>query len=54
MINSEIVELTEEQLDALMQSNFNSPYEDDVDTELHSDVYGDDYADAILADIWLI
>ena len=51
MINSEIVELTEEQLDALMQSNFNSPYEDDVDTELHSDCYGDDYANEVINSI---
>ena len=51
MINSDIVELTEEQLDSLMQSNFNSPYEDDIDAELHSDCYGDDYADAMMMSI---
>ena len=46
-----IVELTDADIDALMQSNFNSPYEDDVTTELHADCYGDDYANAILADL---
>jgi hypothetical protein len=43
--------LTEEQLDSLMQSNFNSPYEDDIDTELYYDCYGDDYATEVINSI---
>ena len=46
MINSDVVELTDAEIEQLIAAQ--------GEYQLYSDCYGDDYADAILADLWLV